>query len=481
VGRFNNPSKASSSRDLAVPLSTWKETAVAGSGQITAPGTPGTNPIQTAVKSVPISSSVLTTIGFVLYCTYLLSGYANDWAIRLVGDKAYLSTVTVVLLPLVWLSCGNPLRGLRSGMGIWWALFLLWLILATPFSVWKGGSTRLLLNYIPRFYVCFFYIISFVTTVRRCRNLMYVNIAAAVIVVLTCITFGTSGDPGSDLDDTRFRVPQSLFFANANQLALNLLLGVTFFVFLFYRPGLGQHVLATAGILFSTIYALKTGSRGFLVAAIATLALMLVVNRAKLKLAALALLIFGVAALTLPSDMLHRLFLVTTDSNLTRLKTRADVASLQSQFQRQELLKQSLYYTWTHPLFGVGPDQFAVAVNGDAIEAGQRAPWLGTHNTYTQISSECGLPALFFYCAVIFLCFRLNYRLYKQSRDRAALKEVAGLSFCLLAGTMVYAVSTFFFHMAYSEILPMLSGFTVALNFAARNEFPSELGSLTRS
>ena len=203
---------------------------------------------------------------------------------------------------------------------------------------------------------------------------------------------------------------------------------------------------------------------------------MLVVHRGRWKLIALALLIFGVAALTLPSDTLHRLFLVTADSSLTRFKTRADAASIQSQVQRQELLKQSLYYTWTHPLFGVGPDQFPVAVNGDATKAGQSAAWLGTHNSYTQISSECGLPALFFYCAVIFLCFRWNHRLYQQSRDRPALKEIAGLSFCLLTGTMVYATSTCFFHMAYSQILPALAGFTVALNLASRARFPHEFG-----
>jgi len=455
---------------------------VADSERVAVSEASGTSTIQTGVRSSPVFSNVLTTIGFVLYCTYLLSGYANDWAIRLLGNKAYLSTVTVILLPFVWLSCGNPLRGLRSRIGIWWVLFLLWLILATPFSVWKGGSTKLLLNYVPRFYVCFFYAVSFVTSLRRCRNLMYVNVAAAVILVLTCITFGSNGDPGAmDADDNRFRIPQSLFFANSNELALDLLLGVTLFAFLFYRPGLGKQILAMAGIVSSMIYAFRTGSRGFLVAALATFALMLVVNRSRWKLTALALLVFGVAALTLPSDMLHRLFLVTTDSSLTRFKTRADASSIQSQVQRQQLLKQSLYYTWTHPLFGVGPDQFAVAANGDATKAGQRAPWLGTHNSYTQISSECGLPALVFYCAVIFLCFRWNHRLYKQSRDRVALKEVAGLSFCLLTGTMVYAVSTCFFHMAYSQILPMLSGFTVALNFAARNEFPNELGSLARS
>ncbi len=91
-------------------------------------------------------------------------------------------------------------------------------------------------------------------------------------------------------------------------------------------------------------------------------------------------------------------------------------------------------------------------------------PWLGTHNTYTQISSECGIPAVIFYAAVIGLCLASNLRLYRRTRDRPSDCELAGLSHCLLAGTLVFAVSAFFFHMAYSAYLPTLAGFSVALS-----------------
>jgi len=41
------------------------------------------------------------------------------------------------------------------------------------------------------------------------------------------------------------------------------------------------------------------------------------------------------------------------------------------------------------------------------------------------------------------------------------------LSFCLLASALVYAVSTFFFHIAYGGGVPMLAGFSLALRLAA--------------
>ena len=134
-----------------------------------------------------------------------------------------------------------------------------------------------------------------------------------------------------------------------------------------------------------------------------------------------------------------------------------DAASVASQLQREELFKTSLRYTLKHPLFGVGPDQFAAAVSRTRPAPASTIPWLGTHNTYTQMSSECGIPALIFYVAVIGLCLRSNFRLYRRTRDRPAFRELAGLSRCLLAGTLVFAVSAFFFHMAYSAYLPSLA------------------------
>ena len=37
---------------------------------------------------------------------------------------------------------------------------------------------------------------------------------------------------------------------------------------------------------------------------------------------------------------------------------------------------------------------------------GTRGQWLGTHNTYTQISSECGLPGLLFFVASLWFSLK---------------------------------------------------------------------------
>jgi len=409
------------------------------------------------------SPSIVASVGFFLYCTYVLSGFANDWAMRLLGNKAYISTIVVVLLPVAWLLSGNALRGLQRPVGRWWAAFLLFLLISAPFSVWKGGSAALLWNYIPRNYLAFFYICAFATSLRRCRVLMYVNVAGAVVLLLTCMKFGAAGSA----EGGRFAIPESLFYANANELALALLLGVTSFLFLVYQTGMKKRILGLAGILFSVMYALKTASRGCMLAAIAMFLLIFLSSRNKLATAIFALPAIGLSLLLLPSATVHRLLLFGFDSSELQAQSESDVAAIGSQIERQELFKKSLYYTATHPLLGVGPNQFAVAVAGDSAKQGVHSAWLGTHNTYTQVSSECGIPAFICYCAVLVLSFRSNWRLYRQSRDNPGLKDVANLSFCLLVGVLVYAVSTFFFHIAYSGGLPQLAGFTLALQLVA--------------
>jgi hypothetical protein len=419
-------------------------------------------------ESSPISevgpSNIVASFGFFLYCAYLLSGFANDWAIKLLGNKAYISTITVVLLPFAWLLSGNALRGLKRPVGRWWVAFLVCLLISTPFSVWRGGSAALLWNYVPRSYLAFFYTCAFVTSLRRCRTLMYVNIAGAVILLLTCLKFGGTGD---GQDEGRFVIPDSLFFSNANELGLALLLGVTSFLFLVYQPGMAKRILGVAGILLSVIYALKTGSRGCLLAAIAMFGMIFFFSRNKAKTIIFVLPMIAVALLLLPSATMHRLLLFGTDPGINSAETDQDVAAIGSQMERRELFKTSVAYTFRHPLLGVGPDQFAVAVSGDAAKKGQRSAWLGTHNSYTQVSSECGIPALICYCAVLVFCFRSKWGLYRLSRNNPALKDVTNLSFCLLASALVYAVSTFFFHIAYSGGLPMQASFSLALRLSA--------------
>src|SRR3984893_3326984 len=199
--------------------------------------------------------SLMQRAGFAVFCMLLLSAYANEFAERLFHVKAYLSTVSWVLLPVLLVLSGNLLRGLRDGPGRLLLGFLSWVALAVPFSVWKGGSAALLVSYIPHAWMQLFYYAAFVISVRYCRRLMFFLIASNFLLLLDCFLFGA-------ITDGRFEIQHSAFFNNANDLALQLLIAITQFMYLFYQREAWKHVLGAVASMVALMYLLKTGSRG---------------------------------------------------------------------------------------------------------------------------------------------------------------------------------------------------------------------------
>ena len=401
----------------------------------------------------------IAKLGFLVLCTYLISGYIAEWLLRLTGSSGYIARVLTVLLPLLWIGSATRFRGLRHPIGVWWTLFLVWLLVDVPFSAWRGGTVVLLLNYVPRSYMIFFFITALTVSVRRCVQLTYVGVAGAAITLFSCIKFGI-------IDGGRFRIPGSLFYGNSNDLALGLLLGITQLTFLFYQDGFFKKVFATVCIGISVIYMLRTGSRGCMLASAAYVLLIFVLSSKKLLVLGVAVVAAVIGFAALPSYTMQRLMLLGVDQSLEDSTT--DLGARDSRLERTALIYRSLEETAKHPIFGLGPGQFAVAVAGEALKKGEWSAWVGTHNSYTQVSSECGLPAFVCYCAVIVFCFKLSYQVFRATRHNPAYSDITGMSFVLLSGIFVYSIATFFFHMAYTGNLPTISGLALALYLATK-------------
>jgi len=247
---------------------------------------------------------------------------------------------------------------------------------------------------------------------------------------------------------------------------LQLLIGVTQFVYLLYQPQIWKHVVGTAGILISFVYLLRTGSRG---AFLATLALVLVTvafgrNRRRFLMAGVPVAI--AAALLVPSGAFHRLTLIEVDPQIGKARDALEISAVGSEIQRMALLRQSIFVAITHPLVGVGPGEFAVAAVGESMKEGTRPNWVGTHNSYTQVASECGIPALLLYVSVIGVTMVSNFRIFRRTQKLAESSDLNAMAFCFFCATLVYAICTFFFHIAYGSFLPAIAGMTVALRLA---------------
>ena len=125
----------------------------------------------------------------------------------------------------------------------------------------------------------------------------------------------------------------------------------------------------------------------------------------------------------------------------------------------------------THPLFGVGPGNFPTAQNDLALSRGEsKGLWAETHNTYTQISSEMGIPGLVIYLALLYWCFKpLNSILHtrypgKEWHDLQAMAKILRASLiCVLAMAV-------FDSYAYDVNVPILAGICCALGLIAQRQ-----------
>jgi O-antigen ligase len=436
MGRFNNPAAV-----LVQPASR----------------APAATPAP--MRSAPFDSSLGQQAGFALLCVFTISGYANEFATRLFHVKAYISTVSWVLLPVLLLLSGNVLRGFRDVRGKLWACFLAWICLAVPFSVWKGGSIALLVDYVPHGWVQIYYFAAFAISVRHLRRLMLFLIASDVLLLIDCYW-------GGSMQTGRLEIPDSMFFRNSNDLSLQLIIAITQFMYLLYQERIWERIVGVAAMLAALVFLLQTGARGAFVAVATLMIVSLALGKHRVRLALLVIPLAAGALALAPSSALHRIALIATQPDVAA--DAQEESALGSQTQRLTLLRQSLMYAVTHPLFGVGPGQFAVAMSEDSAREGKPAPWLGTHNSYTEVASECGIPAFLLYASVLFLTLRSNLRIYRRAPD---VPGISTLAFCLFTGALVYAVCTFFFHVAYSSYLPALAGMSVALRLAVDRRY----------
>jgi O-antigen ligase len=105
-----------------------------------------------------------------------------------------------------------------------------------------------------------------------------------------------------------------------------------------------------------------------------------------------------------------------------------------------------------HPLFGVGPGSFQ-AVSGT---------WQPSHNTYTGLSSEAGLPALILFTVVMGLSLRKTKKLQKLPGYQAD-ENIRLWTSALRAGMAAYMVGAIFATTEYTLFEYFIVGYICVL------------------
>jgi hypothetical protein len=239
-----------------------------------------------------------------------------------------------------------------------------------------------------------------------------------------------------------------------------------------------QPMMLKAALLGSTAFLWatfsRTGSRGGFIAMVVVCALLFLHTSimGKMRMLIAGFLLVAVAVVYLPSSTWKR-FLVLSDSiRLVEFEQgEEDAYTATSSESRLEMAKQGVMFTLQHPLFGLGAGNFRIASTEVFKSSGRYSPWTDVHNTYLQISSENGIPALICYLTLLVgSLLRLGrfHRLY-QGSTYLENQWIADAAWYLRLAIISFMVSAAFGNYAYQYHMPLLMGLTIALTTAEAN------------
>jgi O-antigen ligase len=257
-------------------------------------------------------------------------------------------------------------------------------------------------------------------------------------------------------------------FSNPNDLAFYLLFSFPGCLLLILegRPFSFRRLFGLASAVLVFLFAFQTGSRMAFIMMIAVLAFLILtatfLNKVKILVAAVAVGIIAFATSGPGTVLRYRsIFEDVAPQTADSLEVGKAVGSTQA---RKNLLKASLIMTMQNPLLGVGPGMFNVAASEDPYTARVLfAAWKETHNTFTQVSSETGIPGLLLYLGAMGSCFYIAIRVFRDTKHRPGMELHRKLAYCLLVACINYAVGGMFGSSAYNFFLPTLAGLCAAL------------------
>ena len=289
----------------------------------------------------------------------------------------------------------------------------------------------------------FIVMINVVRTELRLRLLIWLSLLVGIV-----LSVGALSDYLQGRFDPRGQRIVGLIrhglFENPNDLALYLVTLIPLALgLLFIARSISRKLfygLCALLMVAGTVVTLSRG--GFLGLACASFVMVWKIGRRnRIAVVALFLLAGVIFFLALPPEFIGRLL-----SNAGEAEASA--------VARQNLLGRSIYVTLTHPLLGLGMNNFPIVSIHDQV----------THNAYTQVSAEMGIPALIIYVLFLLSSLKRLRAVERETYDSRARTRVYYLSIGLQASLVGYMVSSFFASVAYLWYIYYLVGYAVCLH-----------------
>ena len=270
------------------------------------------------------------------------------------------------------------------------------------------------------------------------------------------------------VENGRLTMYASGTIGNSNDLASHLIIVLPFILFI--SMDRKRSVFLRGAMLPAMAYGiweiLGTASRGGLLALGAVFLFMFWRASAKKR---VFVLIAGVLLVTasfaiLPGVVLNR---------LGSLFGQENVEADESTDARGYLFRTSVRYTLEHPIFGVGLGQFPNYEGGEGKTGGIKS-WHATHCAWTQVSSECGIPALILFVMGIGSALVLVYRVGRQARKQG-FTDISNACYCYMVAMVGFLVDITFLANATRFYLPAMIGLAISMSFVAMRQMSAKM------
>ena len=362
---------------------------------------------------------------------------------------------------LLGIILSGGLRRAFQGRPAWyWTGFLIWMGITVPFSIWRSGSAGLVASYARVEYPMLFVLAGAALSWRECTTVMRAIAWSAVVVIMTGRMF--SHEIGGQRLGLAFGS-----IANPNDFAAHMILILPFLFWMGQSSkSIVVRLVAFCGVGYGIFQILLTASRGALIDLAVCVVFVFFRGAQRHRIALLILLpvVIALFVMVIPKSVVDRL------SSFSASDADAQSEALQSSELRQYELTKSLTYTFQHPIFGVGPAEFAEYEGTHNQVIGTHGTYRDTHNTFTQISSECGIPGFLFFVAGIVSTLLLLNVVYRQAHQRPDCNDIALALLCIMVGMIGFCVAITFLTFGYFFYLPAMGGLAIAVATGAKVE-----------
>ncbi len=318
------------------------------------------------------------------------------------------------------------------------------LCLAVPFAYYRTGSFEVVMTVFLKVLLISLVVMLAVNSESRLRKLLFVQTVAMVLMaVFSGWKYGGGRASGVLYGD----------FSNPNDFALCLTLAIPFAImFILTARGLLDRALWAAASVALVYAAMITYSRGGFLALLAAAAASLYHYRSTLIRRPILMILCATLGLIA--------FVASPKGYGQRLATifHADQDDTGSAQQRRFLLDRSIELTLEHPLLGVGPGMFE----------SRSGIWHVAHNTYTELSSEGGIPAMLLFLWLLTRAFKNCREIQRNYSGKDNLHLIAAAN---QASLCALAVGALFSSLAYHFFPYLLIAYSVALGQIANRKF----------